>query len=231
MKYQFNCNYCMLPKSINLIMIEQDFSNNLCSLLFDLGVKPKATAYAVAKSAYWRMTGNNMKFHSPTHIMAGIQMYQNMILDGLMRPLSAVQELALWFHDIAHYKGGVTRYSRDLAVAMLEPWMNNTFELGQLIDCMSSNFYKSDDIVNESAILLDIDLHFLGAEEGVFNKALDLLREEDPDESDDEYKLKLYDWLDTFRKRGTIFRTKSMAPYEKLARKNIEQAIELLSYT
>jgi predicted metal-dependent HD superfamily phosphohydrolase len=231
MKYHFNCNYCIMPKMANLLQIEQDFTNNLSGFLYEIGVEPKTTAYAVAKSVYWRMTCNKLRFHNPIHILACFQMYQNLVLDNMMGPLSTVQELALWLHDIAYHKKGTTRYSRDLAIALMEPWMGNTYQLGQLIDAMSSNFHDCKDVIKESKILLDLDLYYLACEQSHFYHILDLQQDEEPDVSDDDYKVKMYGLFEVFKNRETIFRTSTMSPYEKFARRNIEHALELMAYT
>lgn len=177
-----------------------------------------------------RYNGDGRHYHVLAHV--------GELLDtvGEMRDLAEdyqTIQLATWFHDVIYDPRG-----KDNEVRSAEYARRALQELGlpeRVIDRVSDLILKTVSHVAEkddrdALILLDADLAPLGADEEVFARQSQALRQEFSWIPEDEYQANRVQILNGFLSRQRIYQTERMyQARERKARNNLSQAIAELS--
>jgi predicted metal-dependent HD superfamily phosphohydrolase len=145
-------------------MAAQDFVFGLSSFLEKEYSVPKETATAIARCTFHRMMDPQLHYHTPVHILAILQFYQEQVRPKKKGPtLIKGEELALWFHDAIYIpsskKKANEEQSAQFACALMAPYLSVN-ELHKLSIAIGVTASHSDPAIASSwDLLLDLDLH------------------------------------------------------------------------
>jgi predicted metal-dependent HD superfamily phosphohydrolase len=177
-----------------------------------------------------RYNGDGRHYHVLTHVGELLDTVSEM--RDLAQDYQTIQ-LAIWFHDVIYDPRG-----KDNEVKSAEYARQALHELGlpeRVITRVSDLILKtvshvSDEEDGDALILLDADLAPLGAEEAVFVRQSQALRQEYSWVPEEEYRANRVRILHGFLNRKRIYQTERMyQSRERQARSNLSQAIAELS--
>lgn len=96
-------------------------------------------------------------------------------------------------------------------------------------DMILATAHREEPRTPDEALVLDIDLSILGAEEAIFDEYDHAVREEYAYVPEDAYREGRARILESFLRRERLFHTAAFRRYEKRARANIERALARLN--
>ena len=168
------------------------------------------------------------KYHTMEHVRACLQHFEN--VRGLAEEPHAI-ELAIWFHD-AVYKTRSSKNEADsafLAQSFLEENTVDNDIIKKVVRLILATKHDAPIYDGDTALLVDIDLAILGAEERLFWEFEENVREEYSWVPWFLYRRERTKILRSFLDRPSIYSTANFQEkFEKRAKANIEAAIERL---
>lgn len=165
-------------------------------------------------------------YHSWNHIIQGIKEF-NFIEDNKIFKISSEMKIAWLFHDIVYLPFNNTLISNEeLSLRFLEFYNNKKMKLSfELIEeakklIKSTENHKAYD--ENSAIFLDVDMSYLGADYDIFLNIRKKVREEYSGISDIDFAKGTINFYETMLKKEKIFQsTYGLNKYEEKSRQNI----------
>lgn len=157
------------------------------------------------------------------------------MLDYMVAKLPGIGsvELALWYHDFVYDPHSNDNEERSAEIAVdrihngLELPLDFALQVGQLI---LATKHVGEPKTREAMVLLDVDLSILGAQEGVFDKYEDDVRQEYAWVPEAAYRAHRSEILQRFLDRPYIYSTTEFraSAYEIRARANLNRSIRQL---
>jgi predicted metal-dependent HD superfamily phosphohydrolase len=146
-----------------------DFVKNFGDLLTLKFKVPSHSADAVAEAVFRRMSDRTLHYHTPVHVLAIFQWWQEFIADKF--PLTDLQQLAIWFHDAVYCptaeKSMNERQSALFLRSMMTPYLNIN-QLQQVESMIEATALHESErtLPEEHNSILDLDLcNFLWSKE------------------------------------------------------------------
>lgn len=167
----------------------QDFVFGLSLFLEKKYSVPKGTSVAIARCTFHRMMDPQLHYHTPVHVLAIMQFYQERVRSAKKGPtLIKGEELALWFHDAIYIpsskKKANEEQSAQFACALMSPYLDVN-ELHKLSIAIGVTASHSDPAIASSwDLLLDLDLHNFSLSADKYTRQSACIRREFPHISD-----------------------------------------------
>jgi len=140
-------------------------------------------------------------------------------------------ELALWFHDAVYdpYSGDNEAKSADLACALLNRNGVASERVERVRAHIMASRHDAPAVLNDSKLLVDVDLSILGVDEDAYARFETDVREEYRWVPGPLFRRKRAEILDSFLARPAIYSTTPFrTKYEAPARRNLAAAISAL---
>ena len=175
-------------------------------------------------------SGPGRHYHDARHALACVKALEN--YPGSIGNQDTL-ELALWFHDAAYSASATPRESRAGSVELFR----KEFQLlaGDLVDInevcrlITATRHHREPEDTDAALAMDIDLLIFAAERQRYDAYAGEIRREHAHIDDQGFRLQRAEFLRTFLRRGSIYRTRHFRKLnEKCARANIERELALL---
>jgi predicted metal-dependent HD superfamily phosphohydrolase len=205
---KFSTDYIkgMLAGQIDVCQVGADFIFNLYECLLSLGVK-SARSEAIAGSVYSLMSDEDLRYHTPWHVISIFQWAeQNNIT------LEPWEQLALWFHDAIYVPGKNDNEVRSgqFMRAVLPSGISEIDYAHAGI--LGTAAHDIDPVVSgnfEFDLLMDLDLCMFAWPYPEYKAASDLVAAElIPVYGPEKYKQGRHDFLSGFFHRTSVFRSK-----------------------
>ncbi|HET9444769.1 MAG TPA: hypothetical protein VFO35_00820, partial [Steroidobacteraceae bacterium] len=137
---------------------------------------------------------------------------------------------ALLFHDAIYdpHRNDNEARSADWACRVMQEMQRPDDEIARVRKMILATAHAGNAETPDEALLLDIDLSILGAQEATFDEYDRAIRLEYEWVPDDAYRAARTDVLQGFLSRDRIFQTVAYRPQEAAARRNIERALARL---
>ena len=230
--YDFSTDYCQgffdladCPAK-NFNEARRDFCHNLIMLLRKLHVE---SAEPIAECLFTRMSDPILSYHTPIHILAGLQFARKNKI-----PLAWWEEVAFWFHDAVYVPGngvGANEWaSSKFMEAMLGPYIKNDklTKISMMIHYTGSSL--ATNVPSVYHVLLDLDLcNFLFDNPGEEMALYCVLKEYAPYYGNDDNKTgrACMSVLTSLLSSGAIYRSKIFEPFQEKA---IAQILKFLKF-
>ena len=140
-------------------------------------------------------------------------------------------ELAIWLHDVVYQprKGDNEERSADLAAEWLRASDLSPEAIGRVRDLILVTRHQEEPATLDQALILDVDLHILGADEARYAEYETQVRREYQWVPKILFERRRAQLLRGFLERAPLFRTEAArARFEHPARRNLEGAIQAL---
>lgn len=215
-------------------VIELDFVENMSTFLVESALAPKDAAIAIASSVFARMSDKQLHYHTPIHVLGIFQFHEKFVDE----PLRLAEQLAIWFHDSIYNPMAQATHNEEDSAGFLNLMLRN-FNRGiqapRHLDILVAKSIILDTAQHlamdnpacgrpNSKLVMDLDLSSFAGSYETFVRAGDLVRQEYPYISDDEFMAGRKKFLTNLQKKGYIFRSETFKKaYEDRALEHIEK--------
>ncbi|MEW6351219.1 MAG: hypothetical protein AB1646_19350 [Thermodesulfobacteriota bacterium] len=177
-------------------------------------------------SAY---SGPHRAYHNQVHICECLSAFDS-ARDFALRPDEV--ELAIWCHDVVYDTRAAVNEERSArwCRSMLAELHITGPCADYVADLIMATTYRADPLTADASLLVDVDLHILGASPARFAEYDEQVRSEYDWVPEELYRSTRIQVLQSFLERTRIFNTDHFfTRYEAAARANLRKAIEKLT--
>ena len=194
-------------------------------LMGSLGIAPAPETFSQLEAAY---SERHRHYHTVRHLVDCLSAFDE-ARDLAERPEEV--EVALWFHD-AIYKtasGENERRSAEWAQRFLASAGVGEERCSRVFDLILATVHDDRPLNGDAALMVDVDLSILGASRERFSEYEANIRREYRWVPGPLFRRKRAEILSSFLRRERIFHLDSFRErFERLARENLEEALERL---
>jgi len=214
-----------------LARVEQtrrDFVESLRELLTRLGAR-RDPAERIALTLWSDMTAEGRRYHTPVHVLGAFGWTQRVGFD-----LTDAEELALWFHD-AIYDAQAPPGQNEVASAKWMRWIvakagvPAAFARHAADAIAWTGYHLEEEVPREFQRVMDLDLAGLAAPTDVFRRQSEAVQAEMAHLSTEQFQRGTIDFFRKLLARKHLYRSRTLASLEPIARQNLEQEIERLT--
>lgn len=177
-------------------------------------------AGTIGRTLVASMSDSNLHYHTPVHILSMFQFAEKNELE-----ISAVNELAIWFHDAVYIPGSIgcnevnERCSGHFMKALMDPFLNESISQKACSAICATANHLDVEVSPEHILLLDLDLCGFALNQEAINNCI---RRENPELEDDQFNERRRTFLQALLSRGFVYRSVVFQDrFEKLALENI----------
>lgn len=218
------------PVVHRLLIDHSDLYRRFATLWLRLGGKSEDAA-GVYYDLITRYQERHRSYHGVAHLRRVLEVF-DLVRSHADEP--DLIEFALWFHDVVYdtTRGDNEERSADLAVEAAQKAGLAPQQAGRIRLLAEVTRHDRTDLAGDEALIADIDLEILSADEKTYLGSYEwLLHEEWPHIDAETFNDGRIDFLQSLQQRERIYQSAAFTDREDTVRRNLARAISLRSFS